>query len=120
MSGILKKPLLSLILSQKLRDLIQKVEIIGESLTKAGKAHRASAFLRNDILLEQVNLVETPVFNRHIVVHADPVNALLAVHENHHADDFYFFVDQEIPELIVGLVHVDIMKESDTKAKKIR
>jgi hypothetical protein len=64
--------------------------------------------------------VETPVFNRHIVVHADPVNALLAVHENHHADDFDFFVDQEIPELIVGLVHADIMKESDTKAKKIK
>jgi len=64
--------------------------------------------------------VKTPIFHGHIVIHANPINALLAVHENHHADDFDLFVDQEIPELIVGFMHAGIMKESDTKAKKIK
>ena len=64
--------------------------------------------------------MKAPIFNGHVVVHANPVNTLLAVNENHHADDFDFFVDQEIPELIVGFVHRGIIiKKAFPRPRKL-
>lgn len=57
------------------------------------------------VFLVEFHFAKTPVFHRHVVVNAHPVNRILAVHENDPSDNFNFFMDQKVAELIVGFVH---------------
>lgn len=76
--------------------------------------------LRGSIFLVELDFVESPFLQRHVLVNADPVPLLFGIHEHDHSYGLDLFVDQHVSKLEGGVEHCGIIGKAERSPSKLR